>query len=207
MSASIKYNFSFTAASLRVFNFMRLAKAVDFTTDKVSNANIDQEKILAKGNVGSSHREMTELIKRYNALTPIQKTILDNEGIQERKQIAFLGLCKSNAFIRDFVIEVVREKVLVYDFKLVGSDLITFINRKSELFPELDKFADSTKKKAIQVVFRILEEAGLIDNTKDKNIHQQWLCQSLAQAIINDNPEFLKFFLLSDKDIQLQIEK
>jgi|SRR5690554_6900066 len=206
MTKSSKYNFSFTAASLRIFNFMRLAEAVDFTAETVSISNIDQEKILAKGNTGSSKREMTELMKRYNALTPAQRKLLAHEGVQERKQIAFLGICKSNSFIRDFVVEVVREKVLVFDFKLESADLITFINRKRELYPELDKFADSTMKKAKQQVFKILEDAGLIDNTVNKNIQQQWLSRIVAQSIIEDNPEYLKFFLQGDKDIQLQVE-
>ena len=201
-----KYNFSFTAATLRIFNFMRLVNAVDGTTDVVSISDIDQEKILSKGNKGSSQREMQELLKRFNALTPLQKNLLLTEGAEERRQIAFVGLCKTNSFIRDFVIEVLREKVLVFDFKLEDGDLNTFINRKRELHPELDDFAESTLKKAKQHIFKILEEAGLLDNITDRNIQQQWLSNNVAQAIIKDNPEYLKFFLQGDKDIQLQVE-
>jgi len=201
-----KYNFSFTAATLRLFNFMRLAEAVQYTSDVVSISNIDQEAILSKGNSASSKREMSELLKRYNSLTPLQKSILHDASAEQRKQIVFLGLCKTNSFIRDFVIEVLREKVLVYDFKLEDGDLNTFINRKSELHPELDDFAESTVKKAKQQLIKILEEVGLIDTTKDRNIQQQWLSANVAQAIIKDNPEYLKFFLQGDKDIQLQVE-
>jgi hypothetical protein len=202
-----KYNFSFTAATLRIFNFMRLVNAVDGTTDVVSISDIDQEKILSKGNSGSSKREMQELLKRYNALTPLQKEVLIEGGVEERKQIAFVGLCKTNSFIRDFVVEIVREKALVFDFKLEDGDLITFINRKRELHPELDEFADSTLKKAKQHVFKILEEAGLLDNITNRSIQQQWLSSKVATAVINDSPEFLKFFLQGDRDIELQLEK
>jgi len=201
-----KYNFSFTAATLRLFNFMRLVEAVQYTSDVVSISNIDQEAILSKGNSASSKREMSELLKRYNSLTPLQKSILHDASAEQRKQIVFLGLCKTNSFIRDFVIEVLREKVLVYDFKLEDGDLNTFINRKSELHPELDDFAESTVKKAKQQLIKILEDVGLIDTTKDRNIQQQWLSANVAQAIIKDNPEYLKFFLQGDKDIQLQVE-
>ena len=206
MTITDKYNFSFTAATLRIFNFMRLVDAVHGTTEVVNISNIDQEKILSKGNSGSSKREMQELLKRFNALTPLQRILLSQEGATERRQLAFVGLCKTNSFIRDFVIEVVREKVLVFDFKLDDGDFNTFINRKRELHPELEEFADSTIKKAKQHVFKILEEAGLIDNINDRNIQQQWLDSKVAKAIIQDNPEYLKFFLQGDKDIKLQLE-
>jgi predicted house-cleaning noncanonical NTP pyrophosphatase (MazG superfamily) len=206
MKKTDTYNFSFTAASLRIFNFMRLVDAVGVTNETVTMSEIDEEKILAKGNAGSSNREMYELLKRYNALTPAMKQLLVVEGSAERKQIAFVGLCKTNALIRDFVVEILREKALVFDYKLEDSDFITFLNRKQELHPELEKFAESTKRRAKQQVYKILEEVGLIDSVADKNIQQQWLDSKVAKAIIQDNPEYLKFFLQGDKDIQLQIE-
>jgi hypothetical protein len=89
---------------------------------------------------------------------------------------------------------------------LDDGDFNTFINRKRELHPELEEFAESTIKKAKQHLFKILEEAGLIDNINDRNIQQQWLDSKIAKAIIQDNPEYLKFFLQGDKDIKLQLE-
>lgn len=206
MKVAENYNFSFTAASLRVFNFIRLAEAVDYTSDELTIKDVDVEKVLSKGNKGSSKREMAELIKRFNALTNAQKQVLKSEGVQERKQLAFLGLCKSNAFIRDFVVEMVREKILVFDYTLSNADFSIFLNRKRELHPQLDQFADSTKKKAKQVLYKVLEEVGMIDTTKNLNIQPQWLNQEVLNVIINDDPMFLKFFLISDKDIELHRE-
>lgn len=200
MTEPQKYSFSFTAASLRLFNFMRLARAVEGMPHPISQSEIDEKSILG-ANTRSSKREMQELVKRYNALTPPQQKLLFDEGSDVRKQLAFVGVCKSNDFVRDFVIEVVREKALVFDLKLEPSDFNIFMNRKIELHPELESFADSTIKKARQRLFKILEEAGLIESVRDMNILPQFLSPKLIHVIADDNPEFLKLFLQSEKDI------
>lgn len=200
-----KYNLSFTAATLRLYNFMRLAKAVEGISGEIKSDSLDPNEILGKGNARSNKRELNEHLKRYNALTAPQRRLLADSDADGAKQIAFLGLCKANRFMRDFVVEVVREKTLVFDYSLEDVDLTSFINRKSELHPEINSFATSTMKKAKQHVFKILEEAGIIDNVKNRAILPQWVSPKLAKAIVEDNPEYLKVFLVSEKDIKLSL--
>ena len=66
---------------------------------------------------------------------------------------------------------------------------------------ELEKFSDSTLKKAKQVMFRILEQAEIIDNVKDRTIQPQILQPDVIRAVVKDDRSWLKIFLISDKDI------
>lgn len=202
-----KYDFSFTACTLRLTNFVRLFEHLGIHEEKVELGHIDQEEILTKGNKGSSKREMQELLKRYNSLTIQQKELFQDGSLDERKQLLFLGVCKSNAFFRDFVNEVIREKIIVFNHQLDESDFNTFLNRKSELHEELDDFADSTLKKAKQHLWKILEEAGLLDSISTKQIIPQWLSKKMIEAILEDDPNYLKLFLFSDADIQQELRK
>jgi hypothetical protein len=202
-----KYSLSFTAASFRLHDFLRLAIEIQYSNGIINIKDINAEKILSKGNERTSSREMAEFIKRYNSLTDSQKSILIDGNIDEQKNITFLGILKSNSFIKDFVLEVARDKLMVFDFVLSDADFKSFVNRKSELHQELDEFADSTIDKARQTLFKILADAGLIDNIKSRNIIQPWLSQRVINSIVADNYEYLKFFLLSDSDINLIVNR
>jgi hypothetical protein len=65
----------------------------------------------------------------------------------------------------------------------------------------LERLAFSTQKKVKQLAFKILEQAGIIDDIKSKIIQPQLLSSELVDAIMEDNPEWLKVFLYSDNEI------
>ncbi len=194
---SKKYSFGFTAASLRLNETVKIERVfreggyADYS--EIGN----REEIIGKGNKRTSIREFRELINRLQKLTQEQKNVLLNGNLTTQKQIAFLGVCKHYRFIREFAVEVLREKMLVYDFQLTDADYFSFERRKGEL----EGLADSTKRKVKQVLLKILEQAGLIDNVKSQRIQIQILGQSVTDAIMNENPQWLKIFLYNDGDI------
>jgi hypothetical protein len=164
----------------------------------------DPNQIMRRENTRTNKREFQELIKRYLTLTPAQRNLIAELDANSQKHLALLAICKAYPFIRDFIVEVVREKFLTLDFQLTDGDYQSFYNRKLELHPELETFAESTTKKARQVTWRILEEAGLIDNTKDRIILPQFVNQRVINAVVADNPALLKIFLLTDQEIKAQ---
>lgn len=196
------YSFSFTGASMKFHDFMRLASYVEEheldIVEEVPDANI----IMRRSNTRTNQREFRELIKRYKLLTPIQRKLLLDLDVEGQKQLAMVAICKLYAFIRDFIIEVVREKYMALDFKLTDGDYQSFFNRKMELHPELERFSESTAKKARQVCWRILEQGGLIDNTKDRNILPQFVNQRIVNVLKKDTPALLKIFLMTDREIE-----
>lgn len=198
------YSFSFTGASMLFHDFLRLANYVSENRLDISNQVPDSSQVMGRSNSTTSKREMHELLKRYRLLTSAQRSLLAELDVNGQKQIALLGICKAYPFIRDFIIEVVREKFLSLDFHLTDGDYQSFYNRKLDAHPELETFKESTTKKAKQVTFKILEEAGLIDSTKTRNILPQFVNPRLVSAVSMDNPALLKIFLMSDWDIKAQ---
>lgn len=196
------YNFSFTGAALKFHDFIRLAKYVDDNQLDLEKENPDPGLIMRRSNARTNQREFQEMMKRYLALTPHQRNLIAETDANSQKHLALLGFCKANAFIRDFIVEVVREKFLSLDYQLTDGDYLSFFNRKMELHPELEQFAESTTKKARQVTWRILEEAGLIDNTKDRIVLPQFVNQRVISAVASDNPALLKIFLMTDREIK-----
>ncbi|WP_026978650.1 DUF1819 family protein [Flavobacterium tegetincola] len=191
-----KYDFSFTTSSLRLNEMVVVAtattegKEVDFVND------------LGGGKSATGRKMLSEFNKRISFLTPAQLTTLVQSDLTTRRQIALVAVCKAYAFIRDFIIEVVREKLLVYDYKISDGDFISFYRRKTELHDEMEKLTELTQKKIKQVTFKILEQSGIINNIKERIIQPQFLDENLIKVLINDNPNWLKVLLVSDMDIK-----
>lgn len=195
------YVFSFTAASLRINESVKVAKYV--IENGISNLNQIKETgiVFGSAKTGTTDRQLREIRKRLEQLTQEQINLLGTGDLISQKQMAFLAICKLYSFIKDFTIDVVREKTLVYDYKINASDFNSFIQSKSHIHPELELFEESTFNKAKQVLFHILKQAGIIDNTSDKRIQPQLLSPLVARAIAEDDRSLLKIFMFSDRDI------
>lgn len=190
-----KYGFSFTASSLRLNEMILVASAI------VEKRELDYINDLGGGKSTTGKRMLMEFEKRISNLTPRQTDILVNGDFLSQKQIAFLSTCKTYLFIRDFVVEVLREKILVFDYQITEGDYISFYRRKLDLHPEMDTLTDITQKKIKQVTFKILEQAGIIDSIKSKVIQPQIIDRKVIDAIVSDNLNWLKILFISDMDI------
>ena len=197
-----RYSLSFTAAAFRLNDFIKFAEYYADTPGEINTTEVDADKVLGSGMRNTNKRIMAELVKRYNCLTPDQRALMVDGDYDEKKQICYLAIAKSYQFIREFIVEIVREKAMVYDFELSDTDFGIFINRKTPLHPELEQFTENTIYKVKQTLFKILADADVIDSTVSKQLKTQWLSEKLQDVILSDNPEWLKIFLISDAEIE-----
>jgi len=202
MGKSKKYNFSFTAASLRLNEMVKLVEYVLSHEINDLKKIKDKNVVISNASNRTTVREFREIRKRIELLTKDQRIVLQKSDLVSQKQMAFVAVCKTYDFIKDFTIEVIRDKVLGFDYTINESDFVSFFNRKIDLHPELENFSESTNKKAKQVMYHILEQSGIINNPKSKNIQPQLIESVVANAIINDDPKWLQVLLVSDKDIK-----
>jgi hypothetical protein len=191
-----KYDFSFTASSLRLNEMLLVARAYH------DGVEVDYNNDLGGGKSSTGKRMLSEFKKRILHLTPVQVEVLLNSDLVTQKQLTLVSVCKSYSFIREFIVEVVREKVLVYDYQITDGDYISFYRRKFDLHEEMDSLTELTEKKIKQVTFKILEQAGLINDIKNRIIQPQIIDYKLIKALVQDNPNWLKVLLVSDMDIQ-----
>ena len=191
-----KYEFSFTASSLRLKEMALVASAI------VSGTDLNLVRDLGNGKVATGKRRYREFNNRLVNLTKTEMELLVNGDFIVQKQIGFLAICKAYGFIRDFTIEVLADKMQVYDYEITEGDYISFFRRKAEFHTEMDELTETTQKKIKQVTFKILEEAGIIDSVKTRIIQPQLIDDIVIKAIVADDPMWLKIFLLSDMDIK-----
>ena len=191
-----KYIFSFTGNSLRLKEMILIAAHLR------SEADFDVVEQIGGGRRKTAITIYNECKNRLSYLTPDQTTLLINGDLAAKRQMAFLAMCKFHAFIRDFTVEVVREKYLLFDYTLTKGDYFSFFRSKLELHPNMEKLTNSSQDSVRQVTFKVLEQAGIIDNIRSMQIQLQMLSSDVFRVIAEDQPDLLKIFLVSDLEIR-----
>ncbi len=184
------YEFSFTACSLHIQEMIEFLKV--------------EKGILPAPQGGKStsiKRKNLEFKKRLQTLTESQTVALLEGDLVTQRQLAYLSVCKRYAFFREFVLEVLREKVILMDYQFTEGEYLSFYRRKLMDHPELEDLSENTEKKVKQVIFRILAEAGIINSASEKVIQYQLLEPKVVNLLKEDNSKWFEVFLLNDFEI------
>ena len=195
------YNFAFTGASMKLPDFLHLARYITDNDLHDRLSELSPDRIMRRENQRTNRREFQELIKRYRALTPHQRELLLELDAEGRKQLSFLAICKTYAFLADFTCYLVREKFRLMDYQLTDVDMRRFLNQRAADHPELDTFAESTLKKAKQVTWLMLEEGGWIDGAQTRRLQPQFPDARLLGATAADHPRWLEIYLLPPNEL------
>ncbi len=194
------YNMSFSSGGLFFSESMRIAEIYLENKDwKLVRDNVLNNNILQARTESSLKRTTREVIPRLRLLTGDQLKLLISGSRHEQNLLLWLGVCKRHEFIKDFAVEIIREKYLRLSYELTQQDYDIFYNRKSEWHPELERLSETTRKKLRQVLFRITREAELV--TSEDMIVPVFYTEDLAQVIIKDNVSWFNIYPISDLDI------
>ncbi len=208
MALDSGYILSYTTASLSTYESEVMAdlylKSGDWSSVRES---VLDDNVLQKGSLTGRKRFFIELKKRLEVLTPEQLVFYQDASSSDVKNLTMLSCFKLYGFIYDFATEVMRKKLLLFDFQVLNSDYESFYDSKSVSYENLNTISEATQKKLKQVMFKMFEQAGFIDNVKTKNIQKPYLSEELIKLIVQDDPKYLSAFLYSDNEINEQIKR
>lgn len=195
-----KYKMSFTSGGLFYNESLQVTELYNETGDwQKTRDRVLSENILQARTESSAKRRAREICFRLEKLTEVQLQLLLAGSRQEHQYLLWIAVCKHYSFIRDFMIEVVREKYLRMDLHLQPQDYEIFFDEKAEWHEELEKLSNSTKAKLRQVLFKTMREAEII--SREDMIIPCLLTEQLTQVITADNPSWLTVLPVSDMDI------
>lgn len=203
-----KYLLSYTVISLQYYESEIIANLYKETPNwDIIAKNVIYDNILQKGTISTRKREFVEFKKRLKTLTPQQLSYYEDASSSDIKNLTMLSCFKLYKIIFDFATEIMRNKLLLFDFQLINSDYETFYDSKRVAYDNLNTISEATKYKLKQVMFKMFEQAEFIDNVKNKNIQKPYLSSELIKLIIEDDPKYLSAFLYSDNEINEQVKK
>ncbi len=203
-----KYTFSFTAASALIAETLVIAEEYNRLNDwKAVEKLLLDNNLLNKVKQVTFKREFSEIKKRLSLLTQDQLQLMIQGSLDDAKAMILLSLVKAYSFLRDFIVEVIRNKYFLFDTVVSEIDYIKFVNSKSLSHEELTAITEVTAKKVKQVIFKLLEQIGLISQTKNGSILKPILNSNVIDVVVEDDPMWLYAFLYSDTEINNLLQK
>lgn len=180
-----KYKLSFTAASLSISESVNIAEAYLKCRDWNKTKDIIKENNLLQSRTSSrTIRVARELIQRLKLLNDNQLELLVEGNPTEQKYLLWFAVCKTYELIKEFAVEVIRNKFLSRSMTVTDLDYDAFFNHKADWSDDLQQIATSTCKKIRQVVFLMAKESGLL--TDDYVILRAMLSSRLIEALKSD---------------------
>jgi predicted transcriptional regulator len=203
-----KYTFSFTGASALITETLVIAEEYNRLRDwKAVEKSLLDNNLLNKVKQATFKREISEIKKRLSLLTEDQLQLMIQGSLDDAKAMILLSLVKSYSFLRDFIVEVIRNKYLLFDTFVSEIDYMKFVNTKSLSHNELNAITEVTAKKVKQVIFKLLEQVGLITQSKNGSILKPILNSKVIDVIVDDDPALLNAFLFSNEEIKSLLQK
>ncbi|WP_334063345.1 DUF1819 family protein [Limimaricola cinnabarinus] len=133
----------------------------------------------------SNRRTLREITNRLERLTLEERQLLQNEADRaEQQALLWLATCRTYRFVREFAVEVIRERYLSYQFDLPSETFDVLLDAKAEWDENLSRLSKSTRNKLRQVLFRIMREAEIISG--DGRI-QTAILSSRLRGLIGEN--------------------
>lgn len=202
-----KYTLSFTAASALITETIVIAEEYHRLKDwELVLTSLRDNNLMNKIKDATFKREFSEIKKRISLLTSMQIKIMIEGSLDDAKAMILLSMVKMYSLLNDFIVEVLRTKYMLYDRTLTEIDYIKFYNTKSISHAELDAITDGTAKKVKQVIFKMLEQIGLITSIKNGTIIKPLLSNEVRDVIIDDDPSFLNAFLYTNEEIKILLQ-
>lgn len=124
------------------------------------------------------------ILKRLKSLDEVLLSKLANGDLETSKQIVIYAIMKTDRLFFEFMSEVYRDKIILKEKYIAGSDFNVYFQRKCEQSDTVAAWKEYTYYKLQQVIVRILFEAGFIKNQKgDKEINIPIIDSDLVQHL------------------------
>ena len=143
---------------------------LESVTDEEWNKSIIEENILQKRTIASAKRNAHTVKKRLLSLSIDYIRLLIDGDDELATQIVLVSVLKTNPLLVEFFFSVLEDAYNSHVDKLFFHDWNDFLEEKRQTIPEIRNWAESSKDKMGQIVFRILFEAGFINNPKKKEL-------------------------------------
>lgn len=136
----------------------------DCGTWKTVYSRVLKENTLKCRTVSALKRIASELILRLENLTTEELARFLENRLNERNVFAWLSVCRSYDLLGDLATESFREAYVTGQKTYLASDYEKFVSSKLALHPELDELSEKTYAKVKQIAFKMMREAGYLDN-------------------------------------------
>lgn len=121
-----------------------------------------EENLIKHKKQGSVKRTNAPIFRRLEAMN---NDILENfvySDVETSKYLLVYAIMKTDKLVRDFIIEVYKDKIIMRNEYLEKYDINRWYEMKKESSVSLKNKSDITNNKAKQVIMKILQDSGMV---------------------------------------------
>lgn len=208
MAASRPYRLSFSGAALQVEESIKIAQLYADAQDwEAVQEAVVGENALQKNQLKTTVRSFYEVRTRLKEMTPLQLERLAEGTFTEQQQLLWVAVCKVYPFIGAFALEVLLNKIQAFEYIVHESDYTAFLEAQTLKQQKLQQVSDSTYQKLRSRLYRMMEEAGMVNNREERVITPPVVTTYVAEALIDEDPKLLRYLLVADRDIRQFINR
>jgi hypothetical protein len=149
------------------------------------------DNILQKKSPASAIR-MGRLIKnRLSLMRPTLWSLIATGTAEVATQGVLATAIKHSRLLSEFMRLVVKPKVKAYDYEISLKDWRNFLEECALIDPETTNWAQVTRNKLGQVVFRILAEARYIESTRKPRIQSVRITDEVNRYLLQNDEDYV----------------
>lgn len=137
------------------------------SSEKLKRKNIEENLIKYKS-TKSIVRVNSPIFRRLNVMNREMLDEFVHTDIETSKYILLYTIMKTDKLVRDFVIEVYKDKLYMRKEYIEKFDIDNWYEEKCILSKTLRERTESTSAKLKQVIMKILQDSGLVIKEKDR---------------------------------------
>lgn len=174
--------------SIDIARARKAAESWEQTLERVIEAGVGS---LPKA--ASRRRSLREIIVRISTLSAAELEFLaDDADRSEQQAFLWIATCRAYRFVREFTIEVIRERALSLKMDLPLETFDVFFAGKAEWDERLASITPATRAKLRQILFRIMREAGIVSDSY--RILTPNVSRRLRSVLEDQSPQDLDLF-------------
>lgn len=138
-----------------------------YSPSELKKKNIEENLIQHKTK-GSISRVNSPIFRRLAVLDTEMLNDFVYSDLENSKYILLYAIMKTDRLVRDFIIEVYKEKLFMRKEYIEKFEIDNWYDEKCILSKTLKERSESTSAKLKQVIMKILQDSGLVVKEKDK---------------------------------------
>lgn len=188
------YRMSLTSGGLFLNECVVLADSYLNVRDwRVTISQLQADGLTSMPKEKSRRRVLREISNRLETLSDDElQFLVEVADRQEQVSLIWLSICRAYRLIREFILEVVHDRYLAYQFDLEPSSFDFFVEQKAEWDERLASTSDTTRVRQRQIIFKTMREVGIISD--DNRIQTTYLSLPLRLLIEATTPNDLAVF-------------
>ncbi|MCG9059787.1 DUF1819 family protein [Laribacter hongkongensis] len=163
----MNYSAQLSAGSLLVPESRQLATLLLQQPDEAAwQYAIKVDNVLQKASPATAWRMARLIRQRLECLDEAGISMVANDSLEVATQMLLLAAVRHSRLLGDYMIDVYRGRLRRLETHLNPKDWAVFVHECEQRDPSAREWTTSTRAKLLQVVLRILAEAGYLDSTR-----------------------------------------